>query len=119
MTWFIENGKTVEGALRAHFDLSDLSAGMKVQIVKGSSVRKLMQATILRVHSVTCHGSGSIDPNKDCTSDDGGPITEECELFRDTCVHVKFRNGVKVVVDCLPLIRPLDDAVVRLAEIEA
>ncbi|HET6497216.1 MAG TPA: hypothetical protein VFH61_17855 [Thermoleophilia bacterium] len=125
MTWYVEDGKVIEGGLAPFFTPEQLAPGMKVQIVPtpgSSNRRRLKQATITRSHFAYYTGSGSID-RKDCWSTDDGPVTKHCELtgFHDSrswrvCVHVKYRNGVQAVIH-LSSVRPQNSAVLQLAEI--
>ena len=117
MSWRIEDGKSIGpgGALSPFYALSDLLAGMKVQVVREHN-RAPAHAVIERAHAVdTCGQQGSVYRER-CTSSDGGEVTEACELFRP-CVHLRYRNGVRATANCLAFIRPLDSAVLQLAKL--
>lgn len=146
MSWYIENGQTVEDALSSYYDPEDLKVGMQVQILSGSGTSgRLMQATVVRVHRCwhDYRPIGYKDPNgKQWTqsrgtrgefgkvttthymwtlSDDAQPVTDECRHYgaghQATCVHVRYGNGRRVVAPSLPQIRPMNNAIERLADV--
>lgn len=124
-TWHVEDGKVIEGGLAPFYSLDDLSPGMPVQIVlyPGTTKRaRLRRAVVERAHYAYYMGTGSID-RTDCWSTDDGPVTDRCELSsyhsshgRRSCVHVKYRNGVRAVIHICH-IRPLNSAVIELGKL--
>lgn len=115
MTWYVENGRVIEGPLAPFYAHADLHAGMKVQIVPESGPCKLRRATIERTHSVSTNGQQGTIYRERCTSNDDGLVTKDCVTGRP-CVHVYYRNGVRSVVDMWS-IRPLDSVVDQLAKV--
>ena len=118
MTWMIENGRQIGPgeALSPVYGRSDLRAGMRVQVVRDHN-RAPAQAVIERVHTVSTNGQRGTVYRNFCTSDDGEEVTDACYTFRDACIHVRYRNGVRAVTDCIAFVRPLDSAVDQLARI--
>ena len=125
MTWLVEDGKVIQGILRPVFKAADLKPGMEVQIVYAHRVKTPKRATIYRVHHAWHDQSGQISrvwPG--CWSDDAGPVTPFCHLscvrdpeYAHTCIHVKYRNGRRAIVDHIVYVRPLDGAVIQLAKL--
>lgn len=120
MSWIIENGQVAVNRLACFFKHDDLKAGMEVQIARGRGLSPA-KAVITRAHRVTYDKSGSIRP-EDCTSDDGLPFGANCRWHGVNdqwagCVHVRYRNGVTAIMDCTAMIRPMNNAIGRLADI--
>ena len=144
MAWLVENGQRIEGGLRAAFNHDDLHAGQEVQIIRESG-RKLSPAVIERVHKCWMDYLmiGQEDPHGVKLTqtkgyyqalqtykatqimwkltDDATQVTEACASgSKDrhrSCVHVRYRNGVRAVIDSLPYVRPLDSAIEQLARV--
>jgi hypothetical protein len=143
--WIVENGRRItEGGLSPVFTRHDLHAGKEVQIVREQG-RKLTRAVIERVHECWTdylmidqddpHGikltqtRGYYHGLRDYKAtqimwkltDDATQVTEKCDSgskdYERTCVHVRYRNGVRAVVDCLAYVRPLDSAIEQLAKV--
>ena len=117
MTWIVEDGKEFTDGLPPYYKPADLETGMKVQILDRRRRRKLQQAVITRSHSIDTHAQQGTVYRERCSSDDGEEITESCELFRPVCVHVRYRNGVRAIADCLAFVRPPNSAILQLAEL--
>ena len=106
MTWLVENGRRIVGSLAPVFNRDDLHVGQEVQIVREQG-RKLSRAIIERVHRVSTNGQQGSVHSELCTSDDGKPLSKECSVFSSrVCAHVRYRNGVRAVIDVLAFIRP-------------
>jgi hypothetical protein len=144
MAWLVENGQRIEGGLSPVFERDDLRVGMAVQIVREQG-RKLSRAVIERIHGCWSdyrpvsyqdpnsrrwgqskgyykHGSYSkeyVPTHYMWTlTDDGEPLHKDCrQTHSKTCVHVRYGNGVRAVIDCLAYVRPLDSAIEQLARV--